>query len=60
MKQMWNLTSSDTSLVPTLKIASSVNVTTKQTKVVVDINGVLNNQKLSTDNSSTMVASAAW
>ena len=58
MKQLWNVTSSDADLRPTINITSTVNTTTRLTRVQTDIIGLLNNEKMSED--PKLAASAAW
>ena len=58
MKQLWNVTSSDADLRPILNVTSTLNMTTRVTKVQTDIKGLLNNQKMSDD--PKLAASAAW
>ena len=58
MKQLWNVTSSDADLRPTINITSTVNTTTRLTRVQTDIIGLLNNEDMSED--PKLAASAAW
>ena len=58
MKQIWNLTSSEAELRPVLNVTSSLNATTRVTRVQTDINGIMNNQRMLDD--AKMQASAAW
>ena len=58
MKQLWNVTSSDADLRPTMNVTSTFNLTTRVTRVQTDIKGLLNNQKMSEE--PKLAASAAW
>jgi hypothetical protein len=58
MKQMWNISTSDSENTPVVGI--STNTTRTGTRTFVDINGILSNAKIPSDGSSKMVGTSAW